>query len=577
MPKKRLGELLIQQGVLTPQQLERALELQREERGLLGEVLLRMGAVRQTDLGRALAEQHGVPFVALEDETVDSQVAMLLPETFCREHVVLPYRVEGTTLGVAMVQPDNLWVISEIELLSGYEVAPSVGEPTSILRVLDQCFDRKLMARQTIVDMRVDELRKGGEAGDGELIAADAIEPADAPVVRLVNTIFTGGVASGSSDIHFEPQHPEMRIRYRIDGVLYDNMVIPSHIEPALVSRLKVMADLDITERRHPQDGHVSFAHGKKTYDLRVSTMPTVAGEKVVVRILEKDAERFHIDRLGLADPQRAVVADFLGHPYGMILVTGPTGSGKTTTLYAMLSHLNEPETNIITLEEPVENQIYGMNQIGIDPHFGMTFATGLKYILRQDPDIVMVGEIRDADTAETAVQAALTGHLLLSTLHTNDAAGAVARLVQLGVQPFLVSSALIGVVAQRLLRRVCSQCGEPFSPPDELLAEFGPFAERLAAAELVRGAGCDQCFGTGYRGRCGVFELLRATPEIAELVERRASAAEIKTLATRQGMGTLLEAGVANALAGHTTLEEVRERVLVWEQVQEEQPAPAG
>jgi type II secretory ATPase GspE/PulE/Tfp pilus assembly ATPase PilB-like protein len=340
------------------------------------------------------------------------------------------------------------------------------------------------------------------------------------------------------------------------------------------------MADLDITERRHPQDGHISFTHEKKTYDLRIATMPTVAGEKVVVRILEKDADRFHLDRLGLNPAQRTVVADFVAHPYGMILVTGPTGSGKTTSLYAMLNHLNRPETNIITLEEPVENQIYGMNQIGIDPNFGMTFAAGLKYILRQDPDIVMVGEVRDRETAEIAVQAALTGHLLLTTLHTNDASGAVTRLVQLGVQPFLVSSALIGVVAQRLLRRVCPQCGEPWTAPGELLGEFGPHAERLATGQLMRGRGCDQCYGTGYRGRCGVFELLRITPEIGAMVERRASSVEIKAQAMRDGMTTLLDAGIERAVTGQTTIDEVRQRVLVWEKMDEdptEQPVATG
>jgi len=333
MPKKRLGDLLIQRGVLTPQQLDRALELQRQEKGLLGEVLLRMGVVRQTDLGRALAEQHGVPFVALEDERIDPQVAMLVPESFCREHVVVPYRVEGAMLHVAMVQPDDLWVISEIELLTGYEAEASVAGPSSILRAVEQCFDRQVLARQTIVDMRIEELRKGGQAQDGEFTAAEAIEAADPPVVRLVNSILSGGITSGASDVHLEPQHPEMRVRYRVDGVLYDNMVIPTHIEPALVSRVKVMADLDITERRHPQDGHISFAADNKTYDLRVSTMPTVAGEKVVIRILEKDLERFHLNKVGLMPGQRAAVDGFLAHPYGMILVTGPTGSGKTTTL----------------------------------------------------------------------------------------------------------------------------------------------------------------------------------------------------------------------------------------------------
>ena len=576
MAKKRLGELLVRRGVLTPDQLAQALELQREEKALLGEILLRMGLVHQADLGVALAEQHGVPFVALEDEDVDSQVALLLPEAFSRKHMLAPFRVAGNALHVAMVAPDNLWATSEIELLTGYQVEAYVASPSAILRLLDHCFDRKVLARQTIIDMRFDELKKTGANDKADLLTDNAIDSSDAPVVRLLNSILSGGIAAGASDVHFEPQHPEMRVRYRIDGVLYDNMVIPAHIEAPLVSRVKVMADLDITERRHPQDGHISFVSERKSYDLRVSTMPTVNGEKVVIRVLEKDIEKFRLDHLGLSARQHDTVERFISHPYGMILVTGPTGSGKSTSLYAMLNKVNQPQTNIITLEDPVENQMPGMNQVGIDPNFGMTFASGLKYILRQDPDIVMVGEIRDGETAEIAVQAALTGHLLLSTLHTNDAAGAVTRLADLGVQTFLVASSLIGVVAQRLLRRVCPHCKTPEKPSPEALAQAGANAAMLEQAELFKGVGCDQCFGTGYRGRCGVFELMPISPAIAELVERNASANEIKAMAVHEGMNTLTDAAMAKVAAGETTLQEVRERVLVWEQAEEE-TAKAG
>jgi len=570
MPKKRLGELLIQRGALTPEQLEQALAVQREEKELLGEILLRIGAVRQADLGKALAEQHGVPYVALEDEDVDPQVVLLLPEAFCRKHLVAPFRISSESLQVAMVAPDDLSAISEIQLLTGYEPEAYVASPSAIFRLIDHCFDRKVLTRQTIIDMRFDALRKGGSARKAGLLAADAVEASDVPVVRLVNSILHGGIASGASDVHFEPQHPEMRVRYRIDGVLYDNMVIPNHIEPALVSRLKVMADLDITERRHPQDGHISLTTEGKPYDLRVSTMPTVNGEKVVIRILEKDIEKFNLGSLGLSTEQQGTINQFLSHPYGMILVTGPTGSGKTTTLYAMLNRLNHPDRNIVTLEDPVENQIQGLNQIGVDPNFGMSFASGLKYILRQDPDIVMVGEIRDGETAEIAVQASLTGHLLLSTLHTNDAAGAITRLVDLGAQPFLVASSLIGVVAQRLLRRICPKCRTPWQPSPELLSEFGYYAERLEGVQLFRGEGCDQCFNTGYRERCGVFEIMLATADLVTLIERRAGAKEIKEHAIHEGMQTLLQGAVDKAIAGTTTLDEVRERVLVWEQTEE-------
>ena len=570
--KKRLGELLIQQGALTEEQLQQALQVQREEKLLLGEILLRLGFVRQADLGRALSQQHGVPFIELENEDVNPQLALLLPEAYSRQHMIVPFRIEGDKLCVAMVAPDDLWAISECEELTGYRVEPYIAAPSAIMRVLDRCFDRKLLTRQTIIDMRFEELKRGGSADRVELLDAESIEAGDAPVIRLVNSILTGGIRAGASDIHFEPQDPEMRVRYRVDGVLYDNMTIPSHIEGALVSRIKVMADLDITERRHPQDGHITYRLGGKPYDLRVSTMPTVLGEKVVIRVLEKDPDLFRLDRLGFSPAQKATLDRFLSHPYGMILVTGPTGSGKSTSLYAMLNYLNKPETNIVTLEDPVENQIHGMNQISVNPAYGMSFAEGLKYILRQDPNIIMVGEIRDGETAEIAVQAALTGHLLLSTLHTNNAASAPTRLIDLGVQPFLIASSLIGVVAQRLLRRICPACKAPWEPSDELLEQFGQSAEELARAELFKGKGCDACFGTGYRGRCGVFELLTVSPRIADLIERRASSVEIEEQAVREGMQTLMAAGLARALAGETTLEEVREHVLVWEQCESPQ-----
>ena len=566
MPKKKLGELLLLHDVITPEQLDQALAAQRNEGGLLGEVLLRLGFVQQEALGAALSGQLGFPYVAIENEEIDPQVPLFLPERFCREHTIVAFRVRGDTLHTAMVAPDNLWAISEIQLLTGYTVEPFVSSYSGIVRVLDQSFDRKLRTRQTIVDMRLDELKKGGVARHTALLAPEAVDASDVPVVRLVNSILSGGIAAGASDIHFEPQHFEMRVRYRIDGVLYDNMNIPSHIEGALVSRVKVMADLDITERRHPQDGHISFTNEGKSYDLRVSTMPTVAGEKIVLRVLEKDSNVFRLDHLGLSASQRAIVERFISRPYGMILVTGPTGSGKSTSLYAMLNELHRPEINIVTLEDPVENQLPGMNQIGVNPNYGMSFVSGLKYILRQDPDIIMVGEIRDGETAQVAVQAALTGHLLLSTLHTNDAAGAVTRLVELGVQSFLVSSSVVGILAQRLLRRVCPDCAESYQPDDATAADFGPYADRVRGGAFLVGRGCDRCLGTGYRGRVAVFEIMPMSAPLVDLVARNAGTNEIKAEAIREGMATLTDAAIERALAGESTLQEVRERVLVWE-----------
>ena len=577
MPKKRLGEILIRSGTLTTDQLDRALSVQQQEQGLLGEVLLRMGMVHPTGLDQALAEQMGVPFVEFESIDVDPQIVMLVPEDFCRKYLLAPFRVDDKGLHAAMVTPDDMWIASEIELLTGYQVVPCLASAPSIRQVLDQCFDRKLTTQQTIVDMRWQEIQKGGVIDDAGLLGVQPMDSADAPIVQLVNSILSGGVSSSASDIHFEPQFPEMRVRYRVDGVLYDNMHIPDHIEAALISRLKVMADLDVTERRHPQDGHISFVHESKPYDLRISTMPTVCGEKAVVRVLEKESAMFQLDRIGFSPDQQKTIEKLLGHPYGMILVTGPTGSGKSTTLYAMLNGLNTPETNIITLEDPVENRMAGMNQIGVDPEFGMTFAMGLKFILRQDPDVIMVGEIRDGETAQIAVQAALTGHMLLSTLHTNDAAGAVTRLIDVGVQSFLLASSLIGVFAQRLLRRVCPSCKEPVESDGSILDGFGAYRDQLEGQEVFAAKGCDRCFGTGYRGRCAVFELMTISPAIEKLIEREASANEIQEQADQEGMTSLAGASVDRALAGETTLDEVRQRVLVWEQSEGEILVPVG
>ena len=572
--KQMLGEILIRRGALTPQQLEDALAVRKKEDLLLGEVLVRMGIVHPNGVSEALAEQLGVPFVDLDKQEIEPQAVLLLPESFCRKHLVAPFSVADQFLHVAMVAPDELWAISEIHLLTGYEVRPYLASAGSIRHVLDRCFDRKITTRQTIVDMRLEEFKKQGKVQNPELLADEAADSSDVPIVRLVNSIISGGVSAGASDIHFEPQYPEMRIRYRVDGVLYDNMNIPNHIESPLVSRVKVMADLDVTERRHPQDGHIAFSHEDKPYDLRISTMPTVCGEKIVIRILEKRSDIFQLDHLGFSPRQRTTVDRLIAHPWGMILVTGPTGSGKSTSLYAILNELCRPEVNIITLEDPVENQMKGMNQIGVDPEFGMTFASGLKYILRQDPDIVMVGEIRDGETAEIAVQASLTGHLLLSTLHTNDAARAVTRLVDLGVQPFLIASSLIGVMAQRLVRKVCAECAVPWKPDEEILAEFGPYAEQLRRGELVHGQGCDRCFGTGYRGRAPAVELMACSPAIGQLIERRAGAAEIHDCAVQGGMQTLMEASIEKILSGQTTVEEVRQRILVWESTEESKVA---
>ncbi len=554
----RLGDILIRRGFITEGQLETALAAQGSERGMLGRILVRRGLLTLDQLGECLAEQFGVPFVEVVPQAVNPQVVRLLPEKLARQRSCVPLSVAGSTLQLAMVAPDDIETISEAELITGYHVEPVVALESPVQSALDRGFDERIVARQTIVDMKMVDLEAAEDHVDEELVDEAAEDQEQAPVVRLVRAILMGAINANTSDIHLEPHLPEMRVRYRVDGELQPVMTIPNHIEEAVVARIKVMADMDTTESRRPQDGLLSVHEAGTKVNFRVSTIPTVGGEKVVMRLLDEGSKTFELEHLGLCERDLTTIQALFARPHGMIVVTGPTGSGKTTTMYAVLSKLNSVSRNIVTVEDPVEYRLTGINQVASDNDHGLGFANALKYIMRQDPDVIMVGEIRDHETASTAVQAALTGHLLISTLHCNDAVGAVARLEDLGVDRFKIGGALLGSVAQRLLRLICPECKEPVEPNESLLKVLAKDRKVPSDAVFYRGRGCKKCLGTGYSGRLPIYEIMVLTPAMTEAIENGLPATKLRQIAQSEGMVELAAAGMEQVLAGRTTLEEV-------------------
>ncbi|MEN1680110.1 MAG: ATPase, T2SS/T4P/T4SS family [Planctomycetota bacterium] len=554
----RLGDILVRSNLITQGQLESALAAQGSERGMLGQILLRRGLITLEQLGAALAEQFGVPYLDLIPQAVNTQMARLLPEQLARERHCVPVGIKGAEMQLAMVTPDDIETISEAELITGYRVSPVVALDGPVQAAIERGFDDRLVARQTIVDMKMADLEAAADSVDEEMVAAVATEEEQAPVVRLVRAILMGAINAGCSDIHLEPHTPEMRVRYRVDGELQSVMTIPNHTEESVVARIKVMADMDTTESRRPQDGRLSIEEGGSRVNFRVSTIPTVGGEKVVMRLLDEGNQTFDLEGLGLCERDLKAIGALIDKPYGMIVVTGPTGSGKSTTMYSVLSKLNASTRNIVTVEDPVEYRLPGINQVASDNEHGLGFANALKYIMRQDPDVIMVGEIRDHETAATAVQAALTGHLLISTLHTNDAVGSIARLSDLGIDGFKVGSALLGSVAQRLLRSICTECKEPVEPNEKLLKQLSAGIDVPADTIFYRGRGCKKCLGSGYQGRIPIYEILTVTPTIAAAVEKGVPATKVRELAMSEGMVELAAAGMERVIAGKTTLEEV-------------------
>ena len=549
---KQLGQILLEQGLLTQEQLDHALEEHRKTPRSLGRTLIDLGYIRERDLVRALAEQVGLEFVDLSETRIDPMVASLLPEPLCRRYRALPIGERDGKLLVAMSDPANVYALDDIRTLTGRDVQPVVATANDI----EQAIQKFSAMGEQVEALASEAAEKLEEETDLTGVEA-AVE--DAPIVKLVNAIMTQAVADRASDVHIEPTEKDVRVRFRVDGVLHEVMHSPKNIQNGLISRLKVMADLNIAEKRVPQDGRMSMRVSGKQLDLRLATLPTVYGEKVVIRILDKSNALLQLSDLGFQEEAFRRFERSFRKPYGAILVTGPTGSGKSTTLYATLNIVNSPDRNIITVEDPVEYRLPGVNQIQINPKAGLTFASALRSILRADPDIILIGEIRDRETAMIAVESALTGHLVLSSLHTNDAPSAITRLTEMEVETFLVASAVDCVVAQRLARRLCDKCKEPYVPDPQELREAGFTEEQMGQIHhLYRAVGCEACSRTGYRGRFGLYEVMPMTEEIERLTVERASSEAIRAVALEQGMIDLRADGLMKAMRGLTSIEEI-------------------
>jgi type IV pilus assembly protein PilB len=557
---KPLGQRLIEAGLINDSQLQTALREQQRTREYLGRILIRLGYVSDEAVAAALAAQARVKFVDLGQYSPQPEAVQLVPENFARQHHLVPVSYVGKALVVAMANPLDILTIDELRRLSKGPVEVVGAAGNEILEALDRAYGVGAGAGWSeVVEQSLQQVvgRRGGAA------VAETEAAQEAPIIRLVDSIIGRGIQEGATDIHVEPEERLVRSRFRIDGILRQGSDVPKELQGAVIARIKVMANLDIAENRLPQDGRISFQFGGRGIDLRVSTFPTVWGENLVLRVLDKAKLVLGLEQLGFSPDQLTFFKRILQSPNGIILVTGPTGSGKTTSLYSALSYLNAEERNIITIEDPVEYEIPGIRQSQVNVKAGLTFGAGLRHMLRQDPDVIMVGEMRDEETADVAIRAALTGHLVFSTLHTNDAAGALPRLVDMGAPPFLLSSALLLIVAQRLVRTICVSCKEEAESDPALFKRLG-LQGKEDQLKFFRGKGCDKCGFTGYRGRIGIFELLQITPEMTPLILERADSRSIQRAARAQGMRTLLEDGVRKALRGGTTLEEVAREALI-------------
>jgi len=542
---------LLDAGVITNEQLTEALAEQKASNKRLGQILIEKGFISEEKLMEVLAEQLGVEKVNLYNYNIDPSVATSIPTYLAQRYQVIPIEKREGKVILAMADPLNIIALDDVAMVTGAEVVPVIASETAVAHAINQFYGLKESLELT------SEERQSKAEEEAELARIKAAVE-DAPIVKVVNTLIMQAVNEGASDIHIEPTEKGVRVRLRIDGVLFDFMSPPKETQPLIVSRIKIMSNLDIAERRLPQDGRIQMQVGLKEVNMRVSTMPTIYGEKVVIRILERERVVLPLENVGFSQQNYETFRKFIRHSSGMILVTGPTGCGKTTTLYSALNFLSNPEKNIITVEDPVEYRLEGVNQIQVNPRINLSFANALRHILRQDPDIIMVGEIRDLETAEIAIRAALTGHLVLSTLHTNDAPRAVTRLVDMGVEGFLVNACLVGVVAQRLVRRICNECREEYALSREEKDVFQSVFKQPAPEKLFKGAGCNKCNNTGYRGRMAIHEMLVMTPEIRQLVADEESGDKIRETALAQGMVPLLMDGLARVREGLTTMQEV-------------------
>ena len=585
----KLGEILVRENLISPQHLREALDYQREHGGRLGYNLVRLGLVSDDMITAVLSRQYGIPSVNLELFDIDESVIRLIPQEVAQKYSVLPLSRVGATLTLAMVDPTNVFAMDDIKFMTGLNIEPVVVAEASVQQAIARYYSTSREIE--LAPIAPDVVVQGANGGitHADLISLDSLDfdaeatadqvevledneeidlsslarmSEDAPVVRLVNVLLVDALRRGASDIHVEPYEKELRIRFRIDGILYDVMHPPLKMRDALISRVKIMSKLDISEKRLPQDGRIKIKvkvdARSRELDFRVSTLPTLFGEKVVLRLLDKENLMLDMTKLGFEPESLAKFQRNIARPYGMVLVTGPTGSGKTNTLYSALQSLNTPETNILTAEDPVEFNLLGINQVQMKEQIGLNFAAALRSFLRQDPNIVLVGEIRDFETAEIAIKAALTGHLVLSTLHTNDAPSTISRLMNMGIEPFLVATSVNLIQAQRLIRRICKNCKKEQPTPLEALVEVGFSPEEAETMKTYRGKGCATCNDTGYKGRVGLYETMEVTDEIRELILIGASSLELRKKAIDDGMITLRESGLHKVRNGVTTIEEV-------------------
>ncbi len=560
---RRLGDLLVADGLLTAEQLKKALAEQKGSPEKIGSVLVRLNFVNEDQLIGFLSRQYGVPSITLTQLDIESDVLKLVPAPIARKYEVIPVRKMGNSLALAMADPTNVFALDDISFMTNLQVLPLVASQTAIKKAIDRNYESKTEAITSVLsDMQTDlgnvEVVEDGEEG-AKVDVFELKESADeAPVVKLVNMVLVDAIQKGASDIHFESYEKIFRIRFRMDGVLHEMLAPPKRLESAILSRLKIMSNLDIAERRLPQDGRIKLRYNTREIDFRVSTLPTIFGEKAVLRILDKDSLKLDMTQLGFDEWSLEKFSAVIHQPYGMVLITGPTGSGKTTTLYSAIHTINSPDVNIMTAEDPVEYNLKGVNQVQINEGIGRTFSAALRSFLRQDPDVILVGETRDLETAQISIRAALTGHLVFSTLHTNDCPSTIARLLDMGIPAFLVASSLLLLLAQRLGRKVCRACREPYDADEESLVPYGHVPSGKGKVQFYKGKGCATCNFTGMKGRVAIYEVMPISEELRDAILKNAPTAELRSLAQSQGMRTLRQAGLMKVLEGTTTVEEV-------------------
>src|SRR5437870_368191 len=559
---RRLGDLLVAEGLITEAQLRQALAEQKGKTEKLGSILARLGFITEEQLIGFLSRQYGIPSITLSNIDVDAETLRLVPAPIARKYEVLPVKRIGGTLTLAMADPTNVFALDDVAFMTSLQILPVVAPQAAIRKAIEKHYeDGQASMNEMLTEIAADanvEVLEGETEGKGVDVFELKESADEAPVVKLVNMVLVDAIRKGASDLHWEPYEKHFRIRFRMDGVLHEMLSPPKRLEPAIISRLKIMSSLDISERRVPQDGRIKLRFGHREIDFRVSILPTIFGEKAVLRILDKESLQLDLTKLGFDPWSFEKFNHSIHQPYGMVLITGPTGSGKTTTLYSAISTINSPEHNIMTAEDPVEYNLKGVNQVQVNEGVGRTFAAVLRSFLRQDPDVILVGETRDLETAQISIRAALTGHLVFTTLHTNDCPSTVARLLDMGIPPFLVSSSLLLILAQRLGRKVCSACREPYEVDQQTLVPYGHTATGHGKVTLYKGKGCPTCSFTGMKGRVAIYETMPISEELRDGILRSATAAELQEIAKSQGMKTLRQSGLLKVLDGTTTIEEV-------------------